>query len=53
MFEYTASLSNLRFHAREEFSFLLGNAEPLECALNVVRYFLPSCASVRSPERDR
>jgi hypothetical protein len=35
----------LRLDACEKFSFLLGNAESLEGAFNVVRYFFPSCAS--------
>src|SRR4030095_4053510 len=32
----------LRFHAGQEFSFLLGNAESFEGAFNVVRYFFPA-----------
>ena len=35
----------LRFDAGEELALLLGNAEPLERALHVVRALLPNCVS--------
>ena len=38
----------LRFHAGEKFSLLFRNAEPLECALDVLRHFVPTAFRSRA-----
>ena len=41
----------LRFDAGEELALLLGNAEPLEGALHVVRHIVPGALRLRCPRQ--